>query len=65
MVVRNRKKGRFLRERACRWHQCCLSAPNDDFGTSRFKGNYILRDLTRLRNRWFRPEIRLPSRPRR
>jgi len=30
-----------------------LVRPNGDFGTSRFKGNYIIRDLTRLRNRWY------------
>ncbi len=43
------KRVGFLRERACRWHQCWSFAPNGDFGTSRFQGNYILRDLTRLR----------------
>jgi hypothetical protein len=39
----------LLRVRACRWHRCCSLSPNGDFGTSRFNGNYILRDLTRLR----------------
>src|SRR6266404_2848772 len=53
------KRVGLLRERACRWHQCWSFAPNGDFGTSRFKGNYILRDLTRLRNSWFRPKTRL------
>src|SRR6266849_4469040 len=53
------KRVGLLRKRACRWHQRCSFAPNGDFGTSRFKGNYILRDLTRLRNRWFRPKTRL------
>ena len=43
------KRVGLLRERACRWHQCWSFAPNGDFGTSRFQGNYILRDLTRLR----------------
>jgi len=37
-------------ERACRWHQSCSFAPDGDFGMSRFKGNYILRHLTRLTN---------------
>jgi hypothetical protein len=40
-----------------------LVSPDGDFGTSRFKGNYILRDVTRLRNRWFRPKTRLAYRP--
>jgi hypothetical protein len=35
---------------------------NGDFGTSRFKGNCILRHLTRLRNRWLRPKARLAYR---
>ena len=39
----------LLRERTCRWHQSCSFASDGDFGMSRFKGNYILRDLTRLR----------------
>jgi len=43
--------------------QCCWFAPSGDFGTSRFEGNYILRDLTRLRNRWFCPRTWLPYRP--
>jgi hypothetical protein len=40
-----------------------LVRPNGDFGTSRFKGNHILCDLTHLRNRWLRPEtpIGIPS----
>ena len=59
MVVRTEKSVGLLRECACRWHQCCSFAPDGDFGCSRFKGNYILRDLTRLRNRWFRPKVRL------
>jgi hypothetical protein len=54
MVVRNRKKGRSKRERECLpTAPVLLVCPNSDFGTSRFKGNYIIRDLTRLRNRWY------------
>src|SRR6185437_12053331 len=53
------KRVGLLGARACRWHQCCSIALNGDFGTSRFKGNYILRHLTRLRNRWLRPKVRL------
>jgi hypothetical protein len=33
--------------------------PERRFRQSRFKGNYILRDLTRLRNSWFRSKTRL------
>ena len=46
------KRVGVFRERACRWRQRCSFAPNGDFGISRFKGNHILRDLMRLRNRW-------------
>jgi hypothetical protein len=32
-------------------------------GMTRFKGNYILRQRTRLRNSWSRPKTRLASCP--
>src|SRR6266478_8601832 len=32
------KRVGFLRERACRWHQCWSFAPNGDFGTSPLQG---------------------------
>src|SRR5882757_1666362 len=38
----------LLRERACRWHQCCSFAPDGDFGCPVSKA--IIRDLTCLRN---------------
>jgi hypothetical protein len=63
-VVRTEKSVGLLRERACRWHQCCSFALDGDFGCPVFKGNYIIRDLTCLRNsnkmhnvsNWLEPE---------
>ena len=49
------KKGRSLRRACLPMAKRCWFAPSGDFGTSRFKGTYILRDLTRLRNKWFCP----------
>jgi hypothetical protein len=64
MVVRTEKSVGILRERACRWHQWCSFAPGRRFRLSRFKGIYIIRNLTRLRNsikndnvsNWLEPE---------
>src|SRR5437879_4609329 len=54
------KRVGLLSKRACLpMAPVLVIAPNGEFGTSRFKGNYILRDLTRLRNSWFRPKTRL------
>jgi hypothetical protein len=48
--VRTAKKRRYLKRACLPMAPVLLVRPGRRFRLSRFKGNYIIRDLTRLRN---------------